>query len=57
MNYPSNNEKKQDIETSLKYISGTLKFGLKEDLARCFEPMINALHRIANALEDKRHGN
>jgi len=58
MNYSSDNtSKKQDVETSLKYIAGTLKFGLKEDLTKCFEPIINALHRIANALEDKQHGN
>lgn len=56
MNYSSNNEKKQDVETSLKYIAGSLKFGLKEDLAGCFEPMINAMHRIANALEEKGRG-
>lgn len=57
MNYSSDNTvKKQDAETSLKYIAGTLKYGLKEDLAKCFEPLINALHRIANALEEKGHG-
>ena len=57
MNYSENNTaKKQDVETSLKYIAGSLKFGLKEDITGCLDPVIKALHRIASALEDKHHG-
>jgi len=50
----NNNDKKQDVETSLRYLSGYMKFEFQKDLNKIFDPIANALHRIASAIEEKK---